>query len=105
MKKNNKKTVLFVDFTGVQYPEDVYAAVVVSKVNSGMVITPDELNILVDNVMDHRADIMEKAGKLAENMISEMFTGLADAMESAGIVKKKKPNIFKRIWNKIRGKK
>lgn len=105
MKKNNKKTVLFVDFTGVQYPEDVYAAVVVSKVNNGMVITPNELNMLVNNVTDRRADFVEKVTKSAESVISEMFTGLTDVLETAGIVKKQKPNIFKRIWNKIRGKK
>lgn len=95
--KTTKKTVkpeYIVDLTNIKDAGDVYAAFGWAKINR--YLTPTEMDAVADDIA---------AYIVPEMILCDNLRATCCAIEKACCCKQKKPNIFKRIWNWITGKK
>lgn len=88
MKKTKKYVI--VDLTAVKDATDVYAAFADAKIRSKEAITMVEYCAIIDSVMRVASFIAA---------LTSAFSTLSDAIFAQS---NKKPNIFKRAWNKIK---
>lgn len=99
MKKNVYTFV--VDLTTAENEQDVIRNVANAKIDSGAAITRKEYN----SCMQYTADLCtDQANEMIHKAAA---TAYAIAMQAAKIQaeSEKKPNVLKRAWNKVTGKK
>lgn len=91
MKTTNKKITTkpdyIVDVTKCETLDDVKLAFATAKKNAGVPLTDENIQAFIDNA------------------ISNIKPIVCAAVIDVEIEEKKKPNIFKRFWNWLRGKK
>lgn len=88
MKKTKKYIV--VDLTDVKDATDVYAAFADAKVRNKEAITMIEYCAIIDEVMR------------AASFIATLTSAVSTLTDTIFAQNNKKPNIFKRAWNKIK---
>ena len=88
MKKTKKYIV--VDLTGVKDATDVYAAFADAKIRNKEAITMVEYCAIIDSVMR------------ITSFITALTSAISTSLDAIFAQNNKKPNIFKRAWNKIK---
>lgn len=93
MKKTGTETKIIVDITSAKNITDVYAAFAIAKFNKLNEVEKDLLRkIIVGNYFNELYDYCDSID--CENCEIEGIDGTIK-------ISAKKPNIFKRIWNKL----
>lgn len=97
----NNKYIFVADLTTAENEQDVIRNIANAKIDAGVAITRKEYN----SCMQYTADVC--ADECNELIRKAAATAYAIAMQAAKIQaeSEKKPNVFKRAWNKITGKK
>ena len=88
MKKTKKY--IIVDLTGVKDATDVYAAFADAKIRNKEAITMVEYCAIIDSVMR------------ITSFITALTSAISTSLDAIFAQNNKKPNIFKRAWNKIK---
>lgn len=104
VKKASKKfvPVYTVDISNDTDSNDVYTSFALAKQRAGVPINDIEFENLIGYIADYAA---VKAIKMTTDTMAMAFAIAKAVTEKANEAPKKKKNIFKRIWDKIRGKK
>lgn len=98
--KPKTKEKLIVDLAHIEDEDDVRMAFIIAKVNQGKVITPTELEIVVEYVTKVTVHEFETAIATMAETINKLCNHKPKKKEK----KKKKENIFRRFWRWLTGK-
>lgn len=107
-KKKAVKPQFKVDLTNAESGADVYAAIIEAKIDNGVSVTPAEVVIYMNQVID---DTTEQAVYATINEINKLTEAIAtekadsyEAKENTEMVEVERPSMLKRLWNWIRRK-
>lgn len=108
-KKTDKKPLVKVDFSKITDINQISAEITLAKINAGIPITHNDLTNIVEYSIDGFVAELYNEGiiELQDNVIApkSICFNFKDFLDKEDTQHKKKPNIFKRIWNWITGKK
>lgn len=107
-KKKAVKPQFKVDLTNAESGADVYAAIIEAKIDNGVSVTPAEVVIYMNQVIDDTTvqavyATINEINKLTEAIATEK-AGSYETKESTNMVKVERPSMLKRLWNWIRRK-
>jgi hypothetical protein len=112
--KTSKKPVVKVNFSNITDINQISAEITLAKINAGVPITYNDLNNFVEYSIDgFVADLynegiieLQKSENLGTVITPKsVYFNLQDFFDKECIPVEKKPNIFKRFWNWITGRK
>lgn len=99
--KRVKKPLYVIDITECESVEDIIYTTILTKINSDVEITDEELTTVVSILWDNVIDRMFNGASILymhnDGLIERIYNNRVIVVKNT----KKKPNVFKRFWNWI----